>query len=259
MRSSPWLALTASALLIFAAAEASAKASLLTLSDGVIVYSGAGTFYRPIAVLPAKTEMMSSTKVVRSRDGQFYRVLVKLSEKRTAIGFIPTTAEVRYSKDDRDEDELEKYGDVALINRAVQVTFASLRDKHYMWTVGYMDYFGPGFYMKYFAGQYLAPSEGATGNMTSTVGGAEIGNDALLFNSVSGYVAYGLGVFAPASKDDIFAGSTRLNAMMQGSVGLRLNFDGFASLSAGGTQTVFFNQNNSYVTHGWMLTLEVGL
>jgi hypothetical protein len=230
-----------------------AKATLLTLADGIIVYSGPGTYYRPLAVLGDKMELKAATKTVSGKGGTFYKVLVKLSEKKSAIGYIPTAAPVKLNTAPVDEEEIEKFGGVALINRALQLSYSRFANQETSWHVGYLRYLSPGFYIKGFGGQYQSFT------VSSVIAGGEIGNDALLFGNFSGLVSYAAGFFLPTSKDDVFLGSKTINLMAQAAVGLRYNINGVASLSAAGTQIVLFNANNSHVTYGLNMTLEVGL
>lgn len=232
---------------------AHAKAKLTTMSDGVRVYSGPSLRYRPLAVLPAKTVLRAATQVVKSKDGDFYRVLVNLNEKNNSIGFVSVDADVRLIDDRINEDDLEKFGEVALIENAVQISYSAFPDDQSMISAGYMHYLSPGFYVKGFGGTFLAPGANAI------LAGGEIGNDALLIGILSGHVSYAAGIFAPATKGAIFDASSTLNAMMQATFGLRLNFGGNYSVSAGATQAVLFNANNSKVISGANLTLEIGL
>lgn len=158
-----------------------------------------------------------------------------------------------YMSDKLEDDDLTKYGDVALIDKAFQISFSLLRDQASIWTLGYMKYVKPGFYVKGFAGQFSAPASKAT------LLGGEVGNDSLLVGNISGLVSYDLGVFSPSDTNTVFEGSSKLNAMMQAGFGLRYNFGGIASISAAVTQAVFFNGNNSLVSSGGTFTLEVGL
>jgi hypothetical protein len=111
----------------------------------------------------------------------------------------------------------------------------------------------PGFYVKGFGGKFVNPDSGAF------VLGGEVGNDAILFDRISGFVSYDLGVFVPNKNGQIFESSSSANALMQASFGARYNLSGIVSLSAAATQAVFFNANNSLVTSGATLTFEVGL
>lgn len=232
---------------------AQAKARLMTMQDGVVAYSGPGEFYRPLAVLPARTELVAGSKIVRTKDGAFYKVIVKLSEKKNVIGYISVQSMATYMNDKLDDEDLSKYGDVALISRAGQLSFSLFRDQASLWTIGYMKYLKPGFYVKGFAGRFSNPAGGAA------AAGAEVGNDALLFGRFSGLASYDLGIFMPSQPGTIFDASSGTNAMMQAGFGLRYNFGGIASISGALTQAVFFNGNNSLVTGGGTLTLEIGL
>lgn len=239
--------------LCFTVDRAEAKARLMTITDGVIAYSGPGQFYRPLSVFPARTEIRAGSKIITNKNGAFYRVLVILSTKKKAVGFVSVQANVRYVDDKLEEDDLEKYGEVALVNKAVQVAFSSLQRKSSMINLGYMHYLSPGFYVKGYGGQFSDDKNSAL------LGGGEIGNDALIFGRVSGLVSFGLGLLSPATAGTIFEGSTKLDAHMMASVGARYNFGGSASISLAATQAVLFNANNSLVTRGATFTVEVGL
>jgi hypothetical protein len=233
--------------------NARAKARLITMQDGVVAYSGPGEFYRPLAIFPARTELTAGSQVVRTKDGAFYKVIVKLSEKKSVIGYVSLQAMANYMNDKLEDEDLSKYGDVALVDKAMQISFSLLRDQGAIWTLGYMKYVKPGFYVKGFAGQFSNPLAKAT------VAGGEVGNDSLLLGNISGLVSYDLGVFMPSQAGTVFDASSKLDAMMQAGFGLRYNFGGIASISAAVTQAVFFNGNNSLVTSGGTFTLEVGL
>lgn len=233
--------------------DADAKARLMTISDGVIAYSGPGQFYRPLAVFPERTELRASSKVVRNKNGAFYRVLIQLSEKKKAVGFVSVQSNVRYVDDKLEEDDLEKYGEVALVSRAAQVSYSLLRNDSSLWTLGYMRYLSPGFYVKGYGGQFNSASASAL------VAGGEVGNDALLYQRLSGLVSYSAGLFSPSEAGSVFSASSKVNMIMMASFGVRYNFNGAASLSAAVTQGVFFNADNSLVTNGAAVTFEVGL
>lgn len=251
-----WLCICLFALIGFST-QAHARARLLTVTDGVVAFSGPGEFYRPLQVLPARTELKSANKPVQTKDGAFYKVVVRLSEKQSVIGYISIASDIRFIDDSMSTEDLgedmTKYGDVALVNKAIQISFTNFRDRRTLATLGYMKYLSPGFYVKGFGGQFSDPSA------TAIAAGGEVGNDALLIGRVSGLVSYALGVFAPSEAGRIFEASSRVNAMMQAAIGARYNFSGVASMSVAATQAVFFNANNSLVTSGATLTLEVGL
>jgi len=230
-----------------------AKARLMTMQDGVVAYSGPGEYYRPLAVFPARTELAAGSQVIRAKDGAFYKVIVKLSEKKSVIGYVSLKAMATFMDDKIEDEDLSKYGDVALVSKAFQLSFSLLHDQASVWTLGYMNYLKPGFYMKVFGGRFASPDASAT------VAGGEVGNDSLLFGRVSGLVSYDLGLFMPSQSGTVFEGSSSLDAMMQAGFGLRYNFGGIASVSTAITQAVFFNGNNSLVASGATVTLEVGL
>ena len=233
--------------------NAEAKASLLTLADGVVAFSGPGEFYRPLAVFSARTELRAASQIVRTKDGAFYKVVVKQSETKNVIGYVSVEADARFLLDKLDEDDLTKYGDVALLNTALQVSYSNLRNRSSLLSLGYMKYLSPGFYVKGFGGRFSDASASAL------VAGGEVGNDALLVGRVSGLVSYGVGLFVPSQSGAVFEASSKVNAMMQAAFGVRYNFGGIISTSVAATQTVFFNANNSLVSSGATFTLEVGL
>lgn len=235
--------------------RAKQKNTIITLRDGIIVYSAPGQNYRPLAVLPDKAVLIASSKVVKGKRGDFYKVLVTLSPKQRAIGYIPTTAEVRLnsSVETIDSDELEKFGPIALVNKAVQISYSRFINSEYELSIGYMKYLSPGFYIKGLAGDFVSI------NSSGSLAGFEIGNDALLFNNISAQLSYSAGFFLPSQSGGVFVGSKSVNGFAQGIVALRYNLHGVASASLGGTQIVLLNANNSYVTYGANLTLEIGL
>lgn len=230
-----------------------AAMTLTTTEDGIQVYSGPSERFRILATLPAKTEIKASATIVSGSSGRFYRVIVQLGEKQRAIGFIPVNAPIRVGGEDQDEDELSKYGAVSLISRAVQMTYSLFRDKQAFYSLGYMHYLSPGFYVKGAVGQWTTPVA------SGTMAGGEIGNDSLLVGPVSGFVSYGLGLFKPSAEGAIFAGSTSFNIMMNATVGIRYNLEGFASFAIAGQQAAIYNANNSLLSTGIQMSLEVGL
>lgn len=247
------LAILLSMLVLAKPEPGAAKTRLVTLNEGVIVYSGPGRSYRPLAVLPARSELPASTVTVPTSEGPFFKVLVQVSPKRRSIGYIPITANAQLIADGIEDEDLARFGGVALINKALQGAFTSFNDQNNMWTLGYMHYLKPGFYVKGFAGRFLNPTASAT------VGGAELGNDALLFGPISGLTSFAAGIFSPTEAGTIFEASSNLNAMMQAAVGARYNIKGAASISAAASQAVLFNANNSLVLFGVNITIEVGL
>lgn len=243
-----------SSLSIFAfVSSGEAAMKLLTVEPDVTVYSGPGEHYRVLMVLPDKAELSASEEITSSRSGRFYRVVVRYDEKQKAIGFIPVNAPVRVGELDQDEDDLTKYGAVALFGKAFQVSFGGYRDSQSMWTMGYIHYLSPGFYVKGFGGQW------STVVTSAFVAGGEIGNDALLVGAFSGFVSYGMGLFSPSGDGAVFAGSSKYNVLMNATLGIRYNIDGFASIAFAGSQIAFYNQNNSLVSTGLQASLEVGL
>ena len=230
---------------------ADAAVTLTIVGDNVVAYSGPGEKYRPLAILNSKTELRASSKIFDSPQGRFYKVIVRTGENQRAIGFIPMNAAVVLSGAE-DNVDLEKFGVVALVDSAVQFSYASLRDRQSIWTLGYMKYLSPGFYVKGFGGQWLAPLA------QGTLAGGEIGNDALLYGAVSGFVNYQFGGLS-TGQDNFFAGSTSINVFMGAAAGLRYNLGGIASMAVGINQVVIYNANNSLVSNGLLVSLEAGL
>lgn len=228
--------------------------SLLIETDGVAVYTGPGERYRILTRLNARAQVQASEKIVSSPFGRFYKVLVPISEKQKKVGYIPVTAPVRSKSDAPDSEEFEKYGPVALTSSALQITYAQLKDQQQLITLGYMDYLTTGFFVKGAVGQWITPS-----NTNAVVALGEIGNDSLLAGRISGFVTYGLGLFIPPSAGTIFTGSQRTNLLMQATMGLRYNISGFASFSASAIQAAAFNANNSLVSNGFQVSIEVGI
>ncbi len=231
------------------------KTTLITLRDGILVYSAPGMNYRPLAILPEKAVLLASSRVTKGKQGDFYKVLVVLSPKQRAVGYIPTTAEVRLnsSVETVDSEDIEKFGPIALVSQAVQGSYSRFINSEYEWSIGYMKYVSPGFYLKGLAGQFV------TLDSSGTLAGFEIGNDALLFKNVSAQLSYSAGFFIPGQAGGVFVGSKSLNGFAQGVVAVRYNLRGIASASLGGTQLVLLNANNSFVTYGANVTLEIGL
>lgn len=230
-----------------------AAVKLFTVDPDVTVYSGPGEQYRVLMVLPAKSELKAASEIVSSKSGRYYRVVVRLSEKQKAIGFIPVNANVRTGDVDQDEEDLTKYGAVALFSRAFQLSYAGLKNSQKLIALGYLHYLSPGFYVKGFGGQWTSLE--ASGLAL----GGEIGNDALLIGALSGFVTYGMGMFSPNIAGTAFDGSGKYNVLMSASFGVRYNVQGFASLAVSAVQLGFYNQNNSLVTNGVQASLEVGL
>ncbi|MCM2281405.1 MAG: hypothetical protein NDI61_06105 [Bdellovibrionaceae bacterium] len=228
---------------------------MITYGERVTVYTGPGRFYRPLLIVPSGTEMPAATSPVKNKHGEFFKVLVTLSDKRKAIGYVPVDSEIRKKSSADLADDMESFQEYPLAKHSLQATYAHLRTERRLVTVGYMKYVAPGFYLKGFAGSFLSPGS------SSPLIGAEFGNDALLLKRLSGFASYTMGVFLRPKKDTLFEGSKNdlSNFLVQGALGLRLNFGEVASISLGATQVALVSANNSLVTFGGLATLEWGL
>lgn len=240
------------ALLVFSPVLSYAAAVLTAVGDKVIVYSGPGSAYRPVTLLALGAEVPASNTLVSAKEGRFYKVLIIQGTKKI-VGYIPLNAEVRLKSSADSDEDVDKYGEVALIQKAVQLSFARYRNSHYSWTVGYMHYLSPGFYGKGFAGQWLGD------NTTANIFGLELGNDALIYKNISGFITYGPGLVWSPQNENLFWGSRHLNFLFHAGAGFRLNAGGLGAVSLGATQAVVFNNNNSMATFGAQITLEAGL
>ncbi len=240
-------------ILIFNPAQAGNQ--LVGIDDETIVYSGAGFNYRPLYILKAEATIAVSKGLVKGKDANFFKVLVVYSDGRRAIGYIAQTANVRLKTDKVDDDDFTSYSELSLSKNSVSVTGSYFRGANYLITVGLQSYRSPGFYTKYYLGEWI--SQDSSGHHL----GLELGNDALISKQVSGFVAYAGGLFVPGKSDSLFLGSKSngLNYLLRGVVGLKFNQSGGVTFSIGGTQAVLFNQNNSLVAFGAQASLEVGL
>lgn len=224
--------------------------TLTTLAEEVIIYSGPGENYRPLAIVKAKTDMQASAKPFIGRDGSpFYKVIHVSADGRKSLGYILTSAAVRIKTEEMTEEDVEKYSDLALSKRTAQTTFSYLRGDNQHVTIGLNHYLTPGFFWKGFAGFWRSPS-GNAGTL-----GIEGGNDALIFKNVSTFVTLGFGAFVPGAEGRVFEASKILNAMAIGSIGVRYNRPTFA-VGVGFTESVLFNGNNSLAVFGALLSAD---
>ena len=232
-----------------------ASNQLVGIDDETIVYSGAGFNYRPLYILKSEASVAVSKGLVKNKDASFYKVLVVFPDGRRAIGYIAQTANVRLKTDKMDDDDFTSYSELGLSKNSISTTGAYFRGASYLISIGLQRYRSPGFYTKYYVGEWIAQ------NNSGHHVGLELGNDALISKQVSGFVAYAGGLFIPGKDDAIFLGSKAngLNYLLRGVVGLKFNQSGGVSFSIGGTQAAIFNPNNSFVSFGAQASLEVGL
>lgn len=250
-----WLAASALAASIGTSGNsnrAEAAQTLLTITEGVVVYSGPGQRFRPIAKLEDRVELKAADAEVVGRDGTYYRVVTQLDEKRSAIGYVRVDAGVRRKLNGVSDDELVNYSEIALARRTVSSSLSFLTGQRKLATIGLTHYLSPGFYARGWTGAFIDPS----GLGTALAG--ELGNDALIIGRVSGFVSFSAGLFSPSKAGRIFDGSSQLNAIAQASIGARWNGSEW-SAGLGWTQLTLFNANNSLVTFGPTLVLEASL
>ena len=235
--------------------RAVAATQLIGLDDETLVYSGPSYNYRLVYVLKAETSLALAKDLVKTKDGIFYKVLVIFKDGRRAIGYIPQSANVRIKTDAMDDEDFTKYSELGLSKNSISTAFSYYRGDSYMVTLGYQKYRLPGFYTKYYFGEWIAQT--SSGHHL----GFELGNDALLSKQVSGFIAYAGGLLFPAKDDAVFLGSKTagLNYLLRGAVGLKFNQSGGLAFSLGATQSVLFNPNNSYVSFGAQASIEVGI
>lgn len=229
-------------------------AKLVVKGKDIIIYSGPSTRYRPLATASdGAVFAVSLRRVPGLGGGEFYKVLVSFKGgERKRLGYISANEPVQIEKSETDEN-VDSYKPLALARNTVQLGFAGLRERTYVWTLGYVVYPAENFYLKAFGGQVLNAS---TANF---LGGVEIGLDQLLWGNISLYTLVNGGAVFPVSENAIFPGSTGLSRFMQGGVGFRYNAGEFAAVSLGLIQAAFFNGNNALLSLGYTVAFEVGL
>lgn len=232
---------------------AGTPAKLVTGNESVTIYSGPSLTFRPIRNITEKTEFAASSKNIQGRDGDYYKILVKFKNGNRQIGFVPTTSPVKIEGVIAGSGEdIDAIPTLFLAKASLQAAFYVFRDSRMYWTLGYMNYPVPNFYLKPFIGQFFTESA------SSVVGGFSLGTDHFFGDSLSFFSEVGAGMVASPKEGTVFKGSESANALVQASAGLRINAE-LAAVSFGFGQTGIFNGNNSFV--GWNLgfTLEVGL
>lgn len=232
-----------------------ANSQLIATDDDVVVYSGPSFKYRPLYLLKNEQSLESSDQAIKTSDAYYYKVIVIMPDQRRIIGYVPSDSPIRVRKDSIDEEDFSKYSELSLSKHSISMAFSYLKSDEYMVHLGWQNYLTPGFYIKYYGSEYM--TQKSSGHHL----GVEFGNDALLSNKLSAFVSYGGGIFMPNANDAIFIGSQTksLNFLLRGAAGLRLNQSQNISFSIGPTQLVIFNANNSLVSFGAQLSLEVGI
>ena len=228
-----------------------AAQTLITVEPETTVYTGPGTYYRPLLILPARTEIRASDQPKRGRDQTFYRVLVEMPDGKKSTGYILSTENL-IKKSDSTPLNLDEYSELSLAKDLISISAALMKSNNKLFLVGYQKFMAPGFYVKGFMGQWRQESNEAF------VAGVEIGNDALIYKRLSYFISLGTGVLSPNSQGAIFTGSTKYNALIDGTTGFRYNMSG-AAIGLGYLQAAAFNPNNSLLSGGLLATLEVAL
>lgn len=230
-------------------------AELVVRGERVTIYTGPSAKYRPLGVATKGSKFPVSLKKVPAvgQAGEYYKVLVVMKpSKRKRVGYINTAEEVKLQISGIDEG-VDQYQGLALAEDNIQVSFASLTDSVYQWSVGYQIYPISNLFIKGFAGQVLGVTKG------SFLSGAEVGLDHFLVGRFSLYGTIGAGLIFPPSSDTPFLGSKNPSFFLQGASGVRYSSGEHAAISLGFTQVGYFNGNNSLVPRGVVLTLEIGL
>jgi hypothetical protein len=236
-----------------AQAPAQTGAKLVVRGKDVVVYSGPSTRYRPLATASDGAIFPVSIRRVPGVGGEFYKVLITFrGGEKKRIGYISVSEPVQIEKSETDEN-VDSYKSLSLARNTVQLGFTGLKERTYIWTLGYVFYPAENFYLKAFGGQVLNSS---TANFLA---GAEIGLDQLLWGNFSIYTLVNAGVLVPASENAIFQGSTSTSRFVQGGAGLRYNAGEFAALSVGLIESAFLNGNNAFISLGYQIAFEVGL
>lgn len=217
----------------------------------ITIYSGPGRNFRPIRSISKKADFTASSKLVQGKDAEYYKVLVKFKNGNRQIGYISVDSPVKFETAEGAED-VDAMASLFQAKASLQAAFHVLKNSRMYWTLGYMNYPLPNFYLRPFAGQLL------TDTASSIILGMAVGTDHLFTDSFSIFSEVGGGLVAGPKQDAIFPGSESANSMLDAMAGVRFNAE-LAAVSVGLGQTAIFNANNSYV--GWSLsfTLEVGL
>jgi hypothetical protein len=217
----------------------------------VTIYSGPGRNFRPIRSLSQKAEFPASSKIVEGKDGEYYKIIVKFKSGGRQVGYVPTDAPVTFEKNENAED-VDALPTLFLAKSSLQAAFHVLKNSRLYWTLGYLTYPTPNFYLRPFAGQLL------TETASSVLAGLGLGTDHFFSDRFSFFSEVGAGMVAAPQADAIFKGSESANILLEAMAGVRFNAE-LAAVSAGLGQAAVLNGNNSYVAWSLSFTLEVGL
>ncbi|HEX4926340.1 MAG TPA: hypothetical protein VFV50_19755, partial [Bdellovibrionales bacterium] len=167
------------------------------------------------------------------------------------IGYISTREKVRLDES-AEKEEIENYRSLSLAKSAMQAAFYGLRNNRLFWTIGYLKYPAPAFYLKGFIGQYF------TQNTSSMLFGGELGTDHFVSGPWSIYTSLGAAFMVIPRDDAVFRGSSSFSYFVQGGTGIRYNTS-LAAVSFGPVQSLVMDSGNSFLVWGMGVTLEVGL
>jgi hypothetical protein len=232
-------------------AKADIQSKLVVLSDDVLVLSGPSFGYRPILVANKDRSFPVSNQLIQTSEGDFYKVLVTFKNGQKRIGYISSREKVRLDESSEKED-IENYRPLALAKSSMQAAFYGLRNNRLFWTIGYLKYPAPAFYLKSFVGQFF------TQNTSSLMVGGELGTDHFVRGSISLYTLLGAAFMVIPRDNVVFTGNSSFATFVQGGTGVRYNTS-LAAISVGLIQSLVMDSGNSYLSWGGGMTLEVGL
>ncbi len=239
----------------FAAVSAKAASQMIGVGSDTPVYPRPSLRYRPIFDLKVDHSIRVSDKIVKTDELNYYKVLLFYPNGKRVIGYVPETANVKIKTDKMDDDDFENYSELALSSSSISSSLGYFRGSNYMVTLGYQHYISPGFYLKYYFGEWFSPNGGGDHF------GLEMGNDTLVSRQISLLYAFSFGPILPAQDNGIFLASQAngMNYLLRGLLGIRLNQGGRVSFGLAGVESVLFNNNSSFTTFGGQLSLEVGI
>jgi hypothetical protein len=230
---------------------AAVQSKLVMMADDILVLSGPSFGYRPVRAANKDDSFPVSNQIIQTPEGDFYKVAVTYKNGQKRIGYVSTLEKVRLDES-TEREEIEQYRSLTLAKSALQAAFYGLRNNRLFWTVGYLKYPAPSFFVKGFVGQFF------TQNTTSLMAGAEIGTDHFVAGPWSLFTSAGSAVMIVPRDNAVFEGSTSFAVFVQGGTGIRYNTS-LAAVSVGLVQSLVLDSGNSYLAWGGGMTLEVGL
>ena len=227
--------------------------SQIILNDDVIIYSGPNLRYRPLDYGHKGQTFPVSRRQAQSAEGQeFFKVLIRKKGVPDRVGYVPVDAPVEVELS-QDETDVETYDSFAQAEKSLQVGFHILKDSVFLWTVGYLQYVTDSLYLKALTGQLLNKETG------SLIFGGELGTDQHIVGRFSLYTLFAIGAFFLPKKEAVFEGSRSVDFFVQGGAGLRYSADENAAIMFGLTQAALYSPENSFLSPGLSIALEVGL